>query len=411
MSLGSQGVVFLLVIALLATCARNSKARATFENGLKSMVYKSSKITLHPGSVSNKLYYEIEFPKGHIAIKSFNAEVVDEAGNPVSLQQTYLHHWIASRYYERVGSEDRNYNANPGFDQSDIIMARNAGLCDHVLGQFFGLGAETRKTSTHIPDPYGIEVGNPLEVPSGYEEKWMFNIHTIDTRGAVDAVGCTECRCDLYNVTNDKYGQPLDPNYGGGLSCCYDGTQCKVKNGIASVERHLYLKYTVKWVDWSDTILPVKIFILDVTDTWQNTGIHDCLVEYDVEQSTTGISTNDYTSTRISSVRFPISGDVVYAVGHQHRCGLGSALYRKDGQEICLSKPIYGIGDEVGNEAGYVVGMSTCYPKPGSMKIVEGETLTMEFNYSSETSHTGVMGHFYILVFESSMDSNYLVGW
>jgi len=409
MSLGSKGVVFLLAITFLATCANYSEARVTFENGLKSMVYLSPKITQHQGSVSNKNYYDIEFPKGHIALKSFNAEVVDEAGNPVSLQETYLHHWVAVRYYARIGIEDKKHNGSLGFHKSDYIIAGNAGICNHGLTQFFGLGSETRKTSTRVPDPYGIEVGNPLEVPYGYEEKWMLNVHAIDTRGAVDPMGCTECRCNLYNVTIDEYGRPLDPNYAGGLYCCYDETQCKVKNGLESVKRNLYLRYTVKWVDWSDAIVPVKIFVLDVTDTWQKTGIHDCLIEFNVEQSTTGIATNDYTSTKRASMRFPIAGDVVYGVAHQHSGGIGSALYGQDGQEICSSKPIYGNGNDVGDEAGYIVGMTTCYPKPGSVKIARGEVLTLESNYSSEKSHTGVMGLFYILVVESSLESNYSV--
>nr|GFB03585.1 putative stress up-regulated Nod 19 [Tanacetum cinerariifolium] len=276
MQFRTQGLVFLLAIPLLAICAQISQARVTIENGVKSMVYLSPKITQLPGSVSNKFYYDIEFPKGHIALKSFNAEVVDEAGDPVSLQETYLHHWVAVRYYQRKGTKDAKYNSNLGFHQSDLIIARNAGVCNNGLSQFFGLGSETRKTSTHVPDPYGIEVGNPLEVPAGYEEKWLFNIHAIDTRGAIDAMGCTECRCNLYNVTIDEYGRPLNPDYDGGLNCCYDGTQCTVKNGLESVKRNLYLKYTIKWIDWSDSIIPVKIFIFDVTDTWQNTGVHDC---------------------------------------------------------------------------------------------------------------------------------------
>ncbi|KAI3785944.1 hypothetical protein L1987_45070 [Smallanthus sonchifolius] len=341
------------------------------------MVYLSPKITQHSGSVSNKFYYDIEFPKGHIAIKSFHAEVVDDAGDPVSLQETYLHHWIAVRYYRRKGVNDIKYNVNLGFHQSDFIIAGNAGMCDHGLPQFFGLGSETRKTSSVVPDPFGIEV---------------------------DAMGCTECRCNLYNVTNDEYGRPLDPDYVGGLNCCYDGTQCKVKNGLESVERNLYLKYTVKWVDWSDSIVPVKIFIFDITDTFQHTGIHDCLIEYDIEKSTNGVTTNNFTSTTRSSAVFPIDGNVVYGVAHQHSGGIGSALYGEDGLVICSSKPIYGKGKDAGDEAGYIVGMSTCYPKPGSVKIAKGESVTLESNYSSEKSHTGVMGLFYILVVDTCLN-------
>ncbi|MFS7971328.1 putative stress up-regulated Nod 19 [Helianthus anomalus] len=398
-----KSLAFSLAIVLLAIGVLNSEA---LENGLKSMVYLSPKITLYPGSVSNKYYYDIEFPKGHIAIKSFNAEVVDEAGSPVSLQETYLHHWIALRYYNRKGVKNINYNVNLGFLQSDFIVAGNAGICDSGLPQFFGLGSETRKTSTDVPDPYGIEVGNSLKVPAGYEENWMFNIHAIDTRGAVDAMGCTECRCDLYNVTEDEYGQPLKPNYLGGVNCCYDGTQCKVNSGLESTERNLYLKYTIKWVDWSDSIVPVQIFILDVTDSWEHTGIHDCLIEYDIEKSTNGVATNDFTNTRRSSVILPIDGDVVYAVAHQHCGGIGSALYGENGRVICSSDPIYGQGTSAGDEEGYIVGRSTCYPEPGSARILKGEALTVESNYSNKKSHTGVMGHFYILVADSSLGLN-----
>ena len=50
--------------------------------------------------------------------------------------------------------------------------------------------------------------------------------------------------------------------------------------------------------------------------------------------------------------------------------------------------------------------MSTCYPKLGSVKIAKDEILTLESNYSSEKSHTGVMGLFYLLVAESSSTLN-----
>lgn len=70
----------------------------------------------------------------------------------------------------------------------------------------------------------------------------------------------------------------------------------------------------------------------------------------------------------------------------------------QDGKAICSSIPAYGDGTEAGNEAGYIVGMSTCYPRPGSVKITDGETLILESNYSSTREHTGVMGLFYILV-------------
>ncbi|CAN4098295.1 unnamed protein product [Withania somnifera] len=106
------------------------------------------------------------------------------------------------------------------------------------------------------------------------------------------------------------------------------------------------------------------------------------------------------------SVTLPNGGDVIYGVAHQHAGGAGSSLLGEDGRVICSSLPIYGEGKEPGNESGYIVGMSTCYPRPGSVKIYEGETLTLLSNYSSDQMHTGVMGLFYLLVAEPSGKSS-----
>lgn len=67
---------------------------------------------------------------------------------------------------------------------------------------------------------------------------------------------------------------------------------------------------------------------------------------------------------------------------------------------LCTSMPTYGNGKEAGNEKGYIVGMSTCYPTPGSVKVSDGEVLTLVSNYRNTEMHTGVMGLFYILVAE-----------
>ncbi|CAK9163219.1 unnamed protein product [Ilex paraguariensis] len=398
-----------LAILFLVISVQNSQARLRDENGVKSGVFLSPKFVLEPGSVANKVYYNIDFPRGHIAIKEFNAEVVDKAGNPIPLYKTYLHHWLALRYYQRKGVEISNFNDSLGFHQSDIIIVRNSGICEAGLSQYFGLGSETRKTATHVPDPYGIEVGNLAEIPDGYEEKWLLNVHAIDTRGVEDRLGCIECRCDLYNVTEDEHGQPLKPHYVGGLYCCYDETRCRLRKGFDSAKRSLYLRYTVKWVDWDNSIDPVNIYIFDVTDTWkrsdQSTGLsrrHDCAIEYDVESCSTSMASDSCNNTKRVSLILPTGGDVIYAVAHQHAGGIGSTLYGEDGRVICKSIPTYGEGKEAGNEAGYIVGMSTCYPQPGSVKISDGETLILESNYNSAQRHTGVMGLFYILVADPS---------
>ncbi|KAL2533926.1 Stress up-regulated Nod 19 [Abeliophyllum distichum] len=397
----------LAILLLIAIVESAEQPHLSNENGVKTSVFLSPKFVLEPGSVSNKYYYDLDFPRGHIALKDFNAEVVDEAGNPIPLQETYLHHWIVLRYYQQKGVE---IHGNAGFNQSDhVVIVRNSGVCDNDNPQYFGLGSETRRTATHIPDPYGIEIGNPVEIPHGYEEKWMLNVHAIDTRGVRDRLGCTECRCDLYNVTVDEYGRALPPDYDGGFRCCYDETKCRVKEGFYGVKRSLYLRYTVKYIDWDASIVPVKIYILDVTDIWtrsdESKGVrsqHYCLVEYEVESCDIGVANDGCTHTKSVRVSLPTSGDVIYGVAHQHTAGIGSTLYGQDGRVICSSNPIYGEGNEAGNEAGYIVGMSTCYPVPGSVKISDGEILTLVSNYSSARRHTGVMGLFYLLVADSS---------
>ncbi|VVA19289.1 PREDICTED: stress up-regulated Nod [Prunus dulcis] len=410
-----QGWVVFLAMLVLAISMPCSHAIRVTKTKTRSGVYVSPKFVLAPGSVADKYYYDIPFPKGHIGLKSFNAEVIDEEGNPIPLQETYLHHWVVARYYARTGFVEPEETGFQELKKSDFTFVRNTGMCqNNVLGQYFGLGSETRNTSTHVPDPYGIEVGNPAEVPAGYEERWMLNVHAIDTRGAENGLGCTECRCDLYNVSTDSRGQPLRPGYKGGLYCCYDGVQCRVKQGFNGAKRSLYLRYTVKWVDWSDAVVPVKIYIFDVTDRMNHSAgpsiVHDCRVEYNVEESCSAASTasDRCLDNQWAMVTMPTGGYVVYGVAHQHTGGLGSTLYGEDGRILCSSIPIYGKGKEAGNEAGYIVGMSTCYPQPGSVKINDGETLSVLSNYSSTQTHTGVMGLFYILVADTLPESSLL---
>ncbi|OIW18968.1 hypothetical protein TanjilG_09162 [Lupinus angustifolius] len=380
----------LLLLVVLFT--PNYGAFGKIENNVKSAVFLSPKIELEPGSVANKYYYDIDFPRGHVALKSFNAEVVDEGGNPLPLHETYLHHWVVLRYHQQKN-----------VTQKCIVLLRNSGICQSdKLGQYFGLGSETRGTDTYIPDPFGIEIGNPKEISDGYEEKWMVNVHAIDTRGAKDKKGCTECLCDLYNVTKNEYGEPLMPGYKGGLYCCYDYTQCKLREGFKGIKRSIYLRYTIKWVEWKNNfIVPVKIYILDVTDTFGLNLNHDCKVEYDVEScSTNHMNGNGCIHVKRTRIPMKSGGYVIYGVSHQHSGGIGSTLYGEDGRVICSSIPSYGNGTEAGNESDYIVGMSTCYPKLGSVKIFDAETLTLESNYSSNLGHTGVMGLFYLLVAE-----------
>ncbi|RYQ79160.1 hypothetical protein Ahy_Scaffold6g107857 [Arachis hypogaea] len=202
-----------------------------------------------------------------------------------------------------------------------IEIVQNSGLCQYnTLPYYFGVGSETRGVETHIPDPYGIEAGNP---PKGYDEKWVINVHAIDTRGVQDKIGCIECRCDLFNITKDSDGKPLSPSYHGGLTCCPDESQCLLKKGFKPQNRTLYLKYTVKWVTWEHYILPLRVYVLDVTDVVKN-NTHNCLVEYDVLPCKYGGKCVDVRRTKLPMNK---GGYVIYGVAHEHVGGTGSTLY------------------------------------------------------------------------------------
>ncbi|KAH7302282.1 hypothetical protein KP509_23G063900 [Ceratopteris richardii] len=223
---------------------------------VKSVTFRSPAFTLGPGEVQNTYYQGVPFVKGHVALKGFDAEVVDENGSSVPLNEVYLHHWIALNY---IGSNSTDY-VPQGSKSFNGSIVGNDGVCPHyALSQLYGLGSETRKTSTYLPGHYGIEVGK-------YEnELWLLNVHAIDTRGTIDPFGCLECRCDLYNVTVREDGKPLRDGYQGGLFCCYDGVRCQLKDGFVGENRTYYLKYTVHYKEWDDSILPLKIYILDST--------------------------------------------------------------------------------------------------------------------------------------------------
>ncbi|KAI9126924.1 hypothetical protein K1719_002520 [Acacia pycnantha] len=414
----SRAYVFLSAIPLLLLVTPLSHALWKKESNIKEAVFLSPMFELGPGSVENRFYSDIDFPRGHIAIKSFHGEVVDEEGNSVPLHETYLHHWLVVRYHQRKGVKLRSNEGHRVLRESgpDLFVVRNSGTCQrNTLGQYFGLGSETRGTLTDIPKPFGIEIGNPADIPDGFEEKWLLNVHAIDTRGVEDRLGCTECKCDLYNITVDEYGRPLTPDYLGGLLCCYHKTQCRVKEGFEGPRRSLYLRYTVKWVEWSDLVVPLKIYIIDVTDTLQVmngsdskslSARHNCEIEYQVESfSIKQKDGSDSIDVKRTSLSMPKGGYVIYGVAHQHSGGVGSTLYGQNGRVICSSMPSYGTGNEAGNEEGYIVGMSTCYPQPGSVEIIDGETVTLESNYSrSSQPHAGVMGLFYLLVAEQLPD-------
>ncbi|KAL3699798.1 hypothetical protein R1sor_017820 [Riccia sorocarpa] len=354
--------------------------------------FRSPAFTLGPGDVENN-YFWMELPPGHIGIKSFNGEVVDEDGHPVPLSEVYLHHWVAVRAYVD--------NKPTDISSTDVSSARNAGICQsEVLPQFFGFGSETRRTDYHIPEPYVIETGNPEEIPEGYKEQWILNVHAIDTRGTVNPRHCVECLCAAYNVSVTEYGSKVPEEYVGGLGCCLHHYRCALKEGVHGTKRNLYLQYTVEYVPMEPSLRPVRLYIIDITDDRKSVEeTPRCKVEYDVlpcDRSKDIVCRDEKHALAWLPEENVV--DVIYVVGHLHGAGVSIALHGQDGREICTSYAMYGTGNEAGNEKGYVVGLGSCYPEIGSQKIKPGEKLHIKSVYKSDELHTGVMGLVGILV-------------
>ncbi|RDX78110.1 hypothetical protein CR513_41666, partial [Mucuna pruriens] len=310
------------------------------------------------GSIAGKTFMNVEFPKCHIGVKSFDAELVDQERNSISSYETYLHHWFAIKYIENI-TRSRNLELR---HHEDLIFQRNADACNgYILPHYWGIGVESRGTTSNIHE-------NLAKIPNGYEEKWLFNIMAIDTHSAQDKKGCTQCRCDqinipknFYNVTRDMHNQPLTTDYKGGLFCSQDNTQCKLREGFQGPKRKLSLRYKIMRSNDS------KI-------------IHDCQAEYSILVNDGG----DY--PHVQKANFPMEkgGYLIYGIAHMHS-GVGNAtLYGQDGRTLYTSTPKYGKGKEVGNEKDYLVGMSVCYPQSGSIKINNGEILTLESRYTNK---------------------------
>jgi hypothetical protein len=350
----------LWALALLAACLSLASVTVAKEQVVHSKTYHSPVFELGSGDVTDH-YQTLEFPTGHIAMRNFFAEVVDENDVSVPLTEVYLHHWVIFKFKVKKGFTelasprpkkitDPNIvsNIQEGHrhrmhfqEGADVIEDKKQGTCaDSQDVLFYGVGSETRRTDTSLPAPYGVETGNAADVPEGYEEAWYLNVHAIDTRGAVDATSCLECLCEAYGVTMDSRGRPLEEGYKGGLRCCYDQTRCAVKEGAASPPRKLYLKYIVTWVDMDETVIPVRTYSLDATDP--RTSLNEkpiCKVEYAVEacDKETNSACIDH---RQSIGALPQGGDLILAILHQHAGGMGGIISDNNGKVLSIGPNI-----------------------------------------------------------------------
>ncbi|KAL9313995.1 hypothetical protein ACSQ67_019447 [Phaseolus vulgaris] len=146
------------------------------ESYIKSATFLSEKFEVGPGKIVVKTLLDIDFPKGHIGVKSFDVEVVDENGKSVPLYETYLHHWFAVKYIENITMS--HYIKESHDLRNGIEFERNDGMCQgFLLPHYWGLGGESRGTSSNLPDPFAVELDKCLMFTSSLKLGTQDRIH------------------------------------------------------------------------------------------------------------------------------------------------------------------------------------------------------------------------------------------
>lgn len=375
-------------------------------------------LPLTQGEVTNT-FHRLPIPRGPIAVYRFEADVVekDAVGNivPVANFDAYLHHHVA-------GSVHKHYAEQAGkwAPMKPVNFSRSVG---------FGAGTESRGTPQEFQYPYAF-----LTVEG--EDEWVANVHIINTRKLAPASAhrCLECPCtseDTFtaNAVNgrsfaaDACNAELRAEnntvcaaatYHGGLRCCEDAQFCLEKAELAAETPETstyYLRYTIEYA----VVVPENraLYLAGCCDA-SGDEAHHGNVEYDVPVCDPAIhpgcvhtlATRQSLDVGQSSVLAtgqdgagPLVDrevELVYAVGHQHRGGLGIHMYdERTGDLLCSSVPTYGTGDVVGDERGYVTAMSTCtFDPPRRMRASDGVRVVALYNNTE--AHTGVMSLLYV---------------
>ncbi|WVZ16838.1 hypothetical protein V8G54_009820 [Vigna mungo] len=157
-----------LSLSIIVLLSRNAcSIYLESESHIKSATFLSKKFEVGLEKIALKTFLDIDFPKGHIGVKSFEAEVIDEDGNYVPLYEAYLHHWFAVKYIENITMS--HYIEQSHGLRNGIEYERNDGTCQgFMLPHYWGLGGESRGTSSNLPDPFAIELGKEAGNERGY---------------------------------------------------------------------------------------------------------------------------------------------------------------------------------------------------------------------------------------------------
>uniref|UniRef100_M4C352 Uncharacterized protein n=1 Tax=Hyaloperonospora arabidopsidis (strain Emoy2) TaxID=559515 RepID=M4C352_HYAAE len=305
----------------------------------------------------------------------------------------------------------------------------------------FGAGTECRGTPQEVYFPYAF-----MTVDG--EDEWVANVHIINTRNMTQerAHSCLECPCTSEDtITADAVnGLKFRANscnaqllwekntacaagtYHGGLRCCKDAELCLERDELevdAASDATYYLRYSLQYAEIVPQNRPLYLAACcDASGDLEHKGN----VEYDVPvcdpETHPGCVHTLSTRQRIDNGSIPLFAyrphapeperevELVYAVGHQHRGGLGVQLYDDaTGDLLCASVPGYGSGTEAGNEDGYVVSMSTCtFDPPRRMRTTD--IVRVVALYNNTLPHAGVMSLMYIALSDFPLDEPAAVG-
>lgn len=81
-----------------------------------------------------------------------------------------FYHWFVVKYIENITMS--HYIEQSHDLRNGIEYERNDGTCQgFMLPHYWGLGGESRGTSSNLPDPFAIELGNSKKIKHGFKEK------------------------------------------------------------------------------------------------------------------------------------------------------------------------------------------------------------------------------------------------
>eukprot|EP00475_Leptophrys_vorax_P026178 TRINITY_DN3677_c0_g1_i1.p1 TRINITY_DN3677_c0_g1~~TRINITY_DN3677_c0_g1_i1.p1 ORF type:complete len:359 (-),score=61.70 TRINITY_DN3677_c0_g1_i1:97-1173(-) len=310
---------------------------------------------------------QIERPDGRIAIRRFEAEIVDSSYEPVPLSEAYFHHGVV--YTERF--------------LGPCPAARSVKVLDTLGTFYFSGGAESRSIGNEVHKPYGWIF---------QDETFHGNFHVIRSSMVEDVKSCIECHC----WDGDEIG--------GGVECCGHGSRCRMDltqpNVNETKEYHIKYSFHYSPVDDENTtldgdeVIPVDMFYFDSTDCELEFNVPKCQELWPASDQCLYVSTSNYT--------LDDDYEVAMAFPHLHIGGLEIEINVIDleGTErnLCRSAAIYGTEEGVpGNEKGYLVDFNGCwFTETDPYLVYSGETVVVTSVYENSVEHDGVMG-FYLL--------------